>query len=117
MNWIIATYLLALVYLSTHQERLPKRVSLHGAWFWFSLMPIGQFVFSLLRAANIRDPRDLALVEIWADGVGWLLLGISLLSLTGSIAAVQAQPAGGGGGGGGDKPQTGPESPPSGTNP
>lgn len=89
MTYIAAAYLLALVYLSVHRQRTPDFPSLQGAWTWLALIPINQFVFALFRAANIRAPRDLALVEIWADGLGWLFLGISMFCLTDVFAPVQ----------------------------
>lgn len=99
MNWIFATYLLALVYLTTHKDKLARGNSLRGAWTWLALIPIVQFVFALMRAGNFRNPRDLALVEIWADGFGWLFLGISMLRLIGVINQCQTGNAEGGRGG------------------
>jgi len=65
-----------------NRSRLPKRGSLRAAWVWFALIPLTQFVFALFRAGTGGSARDLMLVEMWADGVGWLLLGLSLLCLT-----------------------------------
>jgi len=97
MNWILIAYLLGLLYLATHRGKLLNAGSLRTAWIWFALVPINQFVFSLFRAGNVGSTHDLALVEIWADGISWLLLGISLLCLTGSLAAPRqpnAEPGG-----------------------
>ncbi len=85
MNWILAAYLLALVYLSVHQQRSPAFPSMRAAWVWLALIPLSQFFFTLTRAANIRDPRSLALTEIWANGFEWLFLGISMICLTGAF--------------------------------
>jgi len=86
MNWILIAYLFGLLYLATHKEKIPGAGSLRTAWVWFALIPISQFFFSLVRAGNVNSATDLALVEIWADGIGWLLLGISFFCLTSSIA-------------------------------
>ncbi len=93
MNWILIAYLVVLVYLLTHRERLPNPAPLQSAWIWFAVVPLLQFLFSLFRAGNSSDGRDLALVEIWADGFTWLCLGISLLCLTRAFAGPQAASA------------------------
>jgi hypothetical protein len=85
MPWILVAYLFALVYLTVHREKLPKSTSIRVAWFWFSLIPLSHFFFTLFRAGNYTSARDLALVEIWAEGVAWLLLGISWLRLFGNV--------------------------------
>lgn len=90
MTWILIVYMVALVCLAANRERLPKNVSLGGAWIWFSLVPISRFVFALFRAGNLRNPKDLALVEIWADGIGWLFLGISFFCLSGLMMRGEA---------------------------
>jgi hypothetical protein len=83
MHWLLPPYLLALVYLATHKDKLSQRVSLGAAWIWFALIPISQFTFALFSAGNIDSTRDLALIQIWADGIGWLFLGISLFCISG----------------------------------
>jgi len=91
MNWILIAYLFGLLYLATHKEKIPGAGSLRTAWVWFALIPLSQFLFALFRAGNVNSPPDLALVEIWADGIGWLLLGISFLCLTSNIAGRQSK--------------------------
>ena len=81
MTWILVAYLLALVYIAGNRDKFPKNMSLWPAWLWFSLVPVSRFVFALFRAGNMRSVRDLALIEVWADGIGWLLLGLSFLCL------------------------------------
>lgn len=83
MDWLLPVYLLVLVYLTTHRDRVSKSFSLKAAWTWFSLIPISRFMFALFTAGNINSTRDLALVQTWSDGFGWLLLGISFFCLTG----------------------------------
>ena len=87
MNWILIAYLFGLLYLTTHTEKLANARPLRTAWIWFALIPLSKFFFSLIRAGNVGSPRGLALVEIWADGITWLLLGVSFLCLTGSLTA------------------------------
>ncbi len=93
MIWIQIAYLFALLYFSVSRKAPFRMAPLRTAWIWFSLIPISQFVFTLFRAANMRSERDLALIEVWADGVGWLLLGISFLCLTGCVAQGQSSAA------------------------
>ncbi len=83
MNWILIAYLVVLVFLSTRQAALPRDASLRTAWKWFAVIPLSEFFFTLVRAGNSRDSQDLLLVEIWATGFAWLLLGISLFCLRG----------------------------------
>lgn len=91
MTYIAAAYLLALVYISTRQPRSPAFPSLKTAWIWLALIPLSQFFFTVFRSANIRAPSGLALVEIWANGFGWLFLGLSMFCLTGAFE-VQPMP-------------------------
>ena len=85
MTWILIAYLLVLIYLALHREKLVKGGSLRLAWMWFVAIPISHFVFALIRVGNVTSPRDLALIELWADGIEWLLLGGSLFVLTGAL--------------------------------
>ena len=85
MSWILIAYLLVLIYLAVHREKVIKGASLRLAWIWFAMIPISHFVFALFRAGNLGTPRDLALIEVWEDGIAWLLLGGSLLFLTGAL--------------------------------
>jgi hypothetical protein len=97
MTWILIAYLIGLLYLATHREKLPIGASLRTPWIWFALVPIIQFVFSLIMAGNVGSAFALARVQIWSDGISWLLLGISLLCLTGSLAPnrqANAEPGG-----------------------
>lgn len=91
MTWILVATLLGLLYLATNQERILDRKSFRQAWIWFAMVPMSHFVFALLRADNSRSTRDLALTEIWADGVAWLLLGISLLFLLGALVSKEEE--------------------------
>lgn len=82
MNWIFIAYLLALIYLTANGARFASPGSLQMAWRWFAMIPISHFIFALFRAGNLRNPHDLALVEVWADGIEWLLLGLSTFCLS-----------------------------------
>jgi hypothetical protein len=91
MQWFILTYLLVLVFLSVNRGKLPSlSASIRPAWTCFTLIPISNFVFALIRTGNINSPRDIALIEIWSNGITSLLLGISLLSLTGVLEPSRA---------------------------
>ena len=91
MTWLLIAYLLGLIYLAANRDRLRRTDSFRMAWIWFALIPISHFVFALFRVGNLRSSNDLALIEIWADGIAWLLLGISILFLTGSVAPEREQ--------------------------
>src|SRR5688572_5413581 len=86
MIWILIVYLLLLIFLAVRRDKFPNAAALRPAWISFALIPISSFVFALIRVGNIRDSHDLALVEIWSNGIEWLLLGISMLFLTGMLA-------------------------------
>src|SRR5687767_7338577 len=86
MNWILIVYLLVLIFLAVKRDKFANAAALRPAWISFALIPISSFFFALIRISNIRDPRDVALTEIWANGVEWLLLGVSMLTLTGMLA-------------------------------
>ena len=86
MTWLLTAYLLAMIYLAVNPQKLPSSASLRLAWLWFAMIPISHFVFALFRAGYYPNAKDLALVEIWSDGIAWLLFGASLLCLTGVVA-------------------------------
>jgi hypothetical protein len=101
MTWLLASYLIGLLYFAAQPEKISNKGTFRTAWIWFALIPVSNFVFALFRAGNISSTRDLALVEIWADGFGWLFLGISFFVLIGalvpdvSIGAEHAAPSDG----------------------
>jgi len=86
MTWIYIAYLAALLYVSTNRQRFGHPGSLRLAWLYYAAIGFSHFFFTLFRAGNFSDSRDLALVEIWSEGVQWLLLGISLVYLAGTVA-------------------------------
>jgi len=74
------------------QDQVANKDRFRIAWILFASIPLSHFAFTLLRAVFVnsgrRSPRmagHLASVEIWASGVVWLLLGISLIMLLYSI--------------------------------
>jgi hypothetical protein len=81
MNWLLIAALLALTFVSCNVEKAGNRSALRMAWIWFAAIPFSHFVMALFRAGNFRNPRDMALVEIWSDGFAWLFLGLSIFSL------------------------------------
>jgi hypothetical protein len=86
MTWLLIAYLIALLYIALRRGTSGNADAYRRAWIAFAAIPLSHFFFTLLRAGNFGDSRDLALVEIWADGFEWLLLGISMLFLTGTLA-------------------------------
>ena len=81
MNWLLIATLLALTFVSCNSNKVGKPGALRIAWLWFAAIPFGHFAMALFRAGNYRDPRDLALIEIWSDGFAWLFLGLSLFNI------------------------------------
>jgi hypothetical protein len=86
MHWLLIAYLIVLVFVAYRHDKFGRGGSLRRAWLAFAAIPLSHFFFTLLRAGNFADSRDLALIEIWSDGIVWLLLGISLWSLGGVLA-------------------------------
>jgi hypothetical protein len=93
MTWLFIAYLIALLYIALRRAVAPNAHAFRKAWMAFALIFISHFFFTLLRAGNFGDSRDLALIEIWADGVEWLLLGISMIFLTGTLVPGSASAA------------------------
>ena len=85
MNWFFAAYLIALAFLTAQKSVGLRRNSLVSAWSWLAMLAISHFVFALFRAGNSRDPRDMLLIEIWANGFEWLFLGISMFCLASAL--------------------------------
>ena len=88
MNWFFAAYLIALAYLTVHKNG-SHTSSLPKPWCWLAMLPITHFVFALFRAGNVRDTRDMVLIEIWANGFEWLFVGISMFTLAGVLKSDQ----------------------------
>ena len=85
MNWFLVIYFLALVYLATSDRIILSRTSLKNAWFFLALIPFAEVIFSMIRIGNRRGPSDLMRIELWSNGITWLLLGISLFSLINAL--------------------------------
>lgn len=85
MIWLQIVYLLVLVYLVINKSKISNINLFRGAWIAFALIPISNAVFTVFRAGNIRSTRGLALVEVWSNGLAWLLFGISLLILINAL--------------------------------
>lgn len=85
MPWLLCAYLLGLLYFIANPQKVVNRGAFRTAWIWFALVPVSNFVFALFRAGNIRSTSELALIEVWSDGIAWLLLAISLFVLIGAL--------------------------------
>jgi hypothetical protein len=92
MNWILIAYLLGMLYLATRREKLSDLVAFRTAWICFALIPLSDAFLTVFRAGNFNDARDLALVEIWAEGLAWAFFGLSLLFLGKSLIPVASSP-------------------------
>ena len=85
MTWLLIAYVLGLFYFAANPKKISNTGLFRAAWIWLGLIPVNHFIFTLFRAGNIRSTRDLALVEVWSNGISWLLLGISLLILINAL--------------------------------
>ena len=85
MTWLLIAYTLVLVYLAANPNKIADKEVFRSAWICFAAIPVSNFVSTLFRAGNIRSTHKLALVEVWASGVSWLILGISLLMLINAL--------------------------------
>jgi hypothetical protein len=90
MNWLLPVYLVVLAFVSVRRPVGANSTGLRRAWVWLAALAISHFFFALIRAGNFRDPRAIALTEIWADGIQWLFLGISFLSAGSGLLPIRA---------------------------
>jgi len=81
MTWILIVYLVALLLLAYKHEKIVNLSAFRVSWLFFTLVLGTHFLFTLFRAGNYRDPRDMALVEIWANGLPWFFFSISFFVL------------------------------------
>ena len=80
-TWIAIAYLLGLLYFVAHPEKIAIKLYFRTAWLWFAVLPLTHVLFNLFRLGNHRSPRDMVVIEIWADTAQWLCLGVSLIFL------------------------------------
>ena len=92
MTWLLIAYGLGLFYFLVRQDQVVNKDHFRIAWIFFASIPLSHFIFTLLRAMFVNPKRpsprmagNLASIELWASGVEWLLLGISLIVLLYSI--------------------------------
>lgn len=90
MNYILVAYVLGLFYLSANLDKVFNKEQLRAAWIWFVFIIFSKVGFAALTAAQIRSTRNMALIEIWKEGVAWLLLGISILCLVNALIGNQS---------------------------
>ena len=81
MTWLLIVYFVGLFYLALNQNKIANKFSFRVAWSFYASIPACNFLFTLFRLGNIRVSRNLAVVELWANGIPWLLLSISLFFL------------------------------------
>jgi hypothetical protein len=81
MTWILIVYLVALLLLAYKHEKIVNLHAFRVSWVFFTLVLGCHFLFTLFRAGNFRDPREMMLVEIWATGLPWLFFSISFFAL------------------------------------
>ena len=84
-DWLLLGYLLILGVFTFYKDRWHSTEPLRGAWVAVSWLLMAMAVFSLIRAGNYKDPRDLMLTEIWQNGFVWFFFGISIYRLSGLL--------------------------------
>lgn len=85
--WLVVVQFLALLFFSFRQEKVLSAREFRLSWSFLSAVIVSRFVFALFRAGNYRNAHDLLLIGIWEDGVGWLLLGLSVYQLMKSLVS------------------------------
>ncbi|HOG93157.1 MAG TPA: hypothetical protein PLE80_06260 [Opitutaceae bacterium] len=90
MKTFLIVYLISLVYTSFQKGKIIRPSSLRSAWTWFAWTGIVEVIFTFIRAGaygRYRGPRDndLALIEVWASGISWLFLVISIFALRNAL--------------------------------
>ncbi|MBN2683971.1 MAG: hypothetical protein JXR40_01715 [Pontiellaceae bacterium] len=89
MIWIFIAYGLVLIYLATHQDKVKSKNNLRSALICLALIPFEFFLFSAIKMFKIDqleiDPDVLISIEMWANCILYLLLGISLLFLINAL--------------------------------
>ncbi len=93
MTSLLAAYLLGLLYFVAHPDKVSNRAAFRTAWIWFALIPFGSVLSTLHIASEVRSTSGLAFAEVWANGISWLLLGISLLVLLKALMPKDSQDA------------------------
>ncbi len=93
MTWILLVYLGGLLYIASNHARIRNKNGFRVAWIWFGLILVVHFIFALFRAGNISSSHDLALIEVWSNGISSLLLAISFFVLLGAMVPVDSSSA------------------------
>ncbi len=81
MTWLLLAYGIGMFYLAIHHDKLADKAAFARAWIVFAAIPASHFIFVLLSLVIVQ----VNLVTIWAEGVQWLLLGVSLFLLPAAI--------------------------------
>jgi hypothetical protein len=81
MHWLLIAQLLVLTFVSVRMDAAAARGGLTMAWCCLAAAPLSRFVMALFRAGNMGIARDMALIEVWADGLTWLFVGLSIFCL------------------------------------
>jgi hypothetical protein len=90
MKTFLIVYLVCLVYTSFQKDKVVRPLSLRIAWTWFAWVGLVEFIFTFIRAgaygsySGPRD-RDLALIDVWASGISWLFLAVSIFALRNAL--------------------------------
>lgn len=80
-TWLFLAYGSALYWLLIRPALVKKPDSLRVAWRWYATAMLCHACFAVFRAANADSVADLAIVEIWSQGMSWACLGICTLFL------------------------------------
>ena len=62
-------------------NEVPNPRSFGASWRIASFALFLEFLWAVFRAANIDTAKNLLLVDVWANGIGFVLLGSASISL------------------------------------
>ena len=83
--WFVLAYGAGLFYLLLNKDKIADVSKFRQAWMQYTMAIFTEFAFTVFRAVNYASPQKMLLVEIWAKGISWLFIGLSLLALLKAI--------------------------------
>ncbi len=84
-SWLYLAYGAGLFLLLFRREKVGNTFLFCVAWVFYALAVLCIPLFTIMRAVHYRSPSKMALVEIWAYGISWTFVGVSLLTLLGAM--------------------------------
>ncbi len=87
MDWIMAPYLLGLLYFAANPDKIADKRAFRFAWLWFALIPASHFVVGFFGpptdSGSSMDYLQSGYfrAELWANRISWAIFSISLYML------------------------------------